>query len=197
MEQSPSWEAIWFSAGQEFPPFCGSRKFIATFTNTSQLSLSWARYIQFMPPHHTSWRSILILSSQLRLGLPSVLVPLGFPIQTLHTPLLSSICTTCLAHHILLDLITELYWVSSTDHKARQYVVFSTRRCSDNKEIPSFSRKINIFLFCWRCISIHPFHPNPANKQSTEKHNTYQLLYTYSILPDDGPQICPKHVEFD
>jgi len=29
-----------------------------------------------------------------------------------------------------------------------------------------------------------------------EKHNTYQL-YIYSILPDDGLQICPKHVEVD
>ena len=25
------------------------------------------------------------------------------------------------------------------------------------------------------------FHPNPANRHSTKKHNTYQLLYIYSI----------------
>jgi len=37
----------------------------------------------------------------------------------------------------------------------------------------------------------------PANRQSTEKHNTYQLLYIHSIPPDDGLQICPKHVEVD
>ena len=37
----------------------------------------------------------------------------------------------------------------------------------------------------------------PANIQSTEQHNTYQLLYIYSIPPDDGLQICPKHVEVD
>jgi len=36
-----------------------------------------------------------------------------------------------------------------------------------------------------------------ANRQSTEKHNTYQLLYMYSIPPDDGLQICPKHVKID
>jgi hypothetical protein len=35
---------------------------------------------------------------------------------------------------------------------------------------------------------------NPANRQPTEKHNTYQLLYIYSIPPNDGLQICPKHV---
>jgi len=33
----------------------------------------------------------------------------------------------------------------------------------------------------------------PANRQSTKKHNTY----IYSIPPDDGLQICPKHVEVD
>jgi len=33
--------------------------------------------------------------------------------------------------------------------------------------------------------------------QSTKEHNTYQLLYIYSIPPDDGLQKCPKHVEVD
>jgi len=41
-------------------------------------------------PHRTSWRSILILSSCLRLGLPSCLFPSGLP-----------------AHLILLDFITR------------------------------------------------------------------------------------------
>ena len=41
------------------------------------------------------------------------------------------------------------------------------------------------------------FHPNAANRESTEKHNTCQLLYIYSIPPDDGLQICPKHVKVD
>jgi len=35
------------------------------------------------------------------------------------------------------------------------------------------------------------------NRQSTEKHNMYQLLHTYSIPPDNGLLICPKHVEVD
>ena len=37
--------------------------------------LSWARLIQSMPTHRTSWRSILLLPSHLRLGLPSVSFP--------------------------------------------------------------------------------------------------------------------------
>ena len=37
----------------------------------------------------------------------------------------------------------------------------------------------------------------PAKSQSTKMHNTYQLLYMYSIPPDDGLQICLEHVEVD
>ena len=28
-------------------------------------------------------------------------------------------------------------------------------------------------------------------------YNNWYMLYIYSIPPDDGPQICPKHVEVD
>jgi len=59
-----------------------------------------------MLPHPTFWRSILILSSLLRLGLPSGLFPLGFPNKPLYALLLSPICTTCPAQLILLDLVT-------------------------------------------------------------------------------------------
>ena len=60
---------------KKFTIFYGTRGFITTFTCARHPSLSWASSIQSMPPHPTSWRSILILSSHLHLGLPSGLFP--------------------------------------------------------------------------------------------------------------------------
>ena len=59
-------------------------------------------------PHPTSWRSVLILSSHLCLGLPSGFFPSCVPAKTLYTPLLTPIRATCPAHRILLDFITRI-----------------------------------------------------------------------------------------
>jgi len=107
VEHSSSWKANRFSASQEIPSFYGTRRFITAFTNARHLSLSWASSIQSIPPHPTSWRSILILSSLLHLGLPSGFFPSGFPTKTLYTPLLFPIRAKCPAHLILLDFITR------------------------------------------------------------------------------------------
>jgi hypothetical protein len=59
---------------KKFLAFYGTRMFITAFTSVRHLSLSWASSIQSMPPQPISWRYILILSSDLRLGLPNVRV---------------------------------------------------------------------------------------------------------------------------
>ena len=55
-----------FQLVEKFPEFYGTRSFITALTSARHLSLSWASSIQSIPPHPTSWRSILILPSHLR-----------------------------------------------------------------------------------------------------------------------------------
>jgi sucrose-6-phosphate hydrolase SacC (GH32 family) len=68
------------------PAFYGTRRFFTVLTSARHLSLSWADSIQSPQPTPTSWRSILTLSSHLRLGLTNGLFPSGFPTNTLCTP---------------------------------------------------------------------------------------------------------------
>jgi len=63
---------------QKLPAFYGTRRFMTAFTSARHLYLSWASSLQFIHPHPTFWRSILILSSHLCLGLPSGLFPSGY-----------------------------------------------------------------------------------------------------------------------
>jgi hypothetical protein len=76
-----------FQLVKKFPAFHGTQRFITALTSVRQLSLSWAGPIQSIYPHPTSWRSILILSTHLRLGLPSGLFPSGFPTKNLYADL--------------------------------------------------------------------------------------------------------------
>ena len=71
---------------KKFPVFHGTQIFITALTSVRHLSLPWASLIQSIYPHPTSWRSILILSTHLRLGLYSGLLPFGFHTKTLYAP---------------------------------------------------------------------------------------------------------------
>jgi hypothetical protein len=65
--------------------------------------------IKYVPPHRFSPRSILALSSHLRLGLPSGLFPSGFPTNVLYAVLISPIRATCPAYRILLGMILIIF----------------------------------------------------------------------------------------
>ena len=99
MEHSPSWEPTWSATSQAFPfswlywlVHCHIYKRLPPVPILSEI-------MQSMPPHPTSWRSILLLFSHLYLGLPSGLFPSG---------LLSPIHGSCSTHLILLDFIMRV-----------------------------------------------------------------------------------------
>ena len=141
---------------KKFPAFHGTPRFITALASVRHLSLSWASPIQSIHPHPTSWRSVLILSTHLRLGHPSGLLPSGFPTKTLHTPVSSPIHATCPAHLILLDFITRKIL-------GEEYISFSSSLCS------LFHSPITSSLLC----------PNVLN---TMFSNTVSFLSSRSVF---------------
>ena len=71
---------------KKLPAFHGARRFITALTSVRHQSLSCASPMQSIYPHPTSWRSVLILSARLRVGLTNGLFPSGFHTKTLYTP---------------------------------------------------------------------------------------------------------------
>ena len=121
-KQGPSWEANTSWATQEIPRTLWNPK-VHHRIHKRPPPVPILRQID--PLHAsqlTSRWSILILSSHLRLGLPSGLLPSGFPTKTLYAPL-SSPTRAVLSISFFLTLSPERYPVKSAEHKAPCYVV--------------------------------------------------------------------------
>ena len=131
---------------KKFPAFHGSRRLITALTSVRHLSLAWASPIQSIYPHPTSWRSILILSTHLRLGLASGIFPSDFPTKTLYTPSPHPYAPHAQAYLIVLDFITctilgEEYrsFSSPLCSLLPRYLVPSRSRYSPHQNWPPFS----------------------------------------------------------
>ena len=110
---------------KKFPAFNGTRRFITALTSIRHPSLSWASPVQSIYSHATSWRSIPILSTPLRLGLPSGFFPSGFPTKTLYTPSPHPYAPHAQPISFFSILSPTQYWVRIPDHLAPCYVIFS------------------------------------------------------------------------
>ena len=162
---------------KKFPAFHGTRRFITTLTSVRHLSLSWARPIQSIYPHPTSWRSILILSTHLCLCLPCGLLPSGFPTKTLYTPLSSPICTTCPAHLILLNFITRT--ISGEDYKSFSSSLCNLLHSSITSSLLGPNIVLNtIFSYTLSFLSSH----NVNNQVSHPYKTTGKIIVLYILI---------------
>ena len=106
---------------KKVPAFHGTPMFINALTSVSHLSVSWASSIKSIYPHPTSWTSILILSTHLRLGLPSGSFPPVSPPRPYTLPSRHPYAPHDQPISFFSILSSAQYWVRSTNHLAPRY----------------------------------------------------------------------------
>ena len=172
---------------KKFPAFHGTRRLITAHTSVRHMSLSWTSPIQSIYPHPTSCRSILILSTHLRLGLPSGVFPSGFPTKTLYTPLSSPTHATCPANLILFDFITRTIL-------GEEYRSFNSSLCNLLHSPVTSSLLGLLFLTETKYLTLHQYIQGVSKR-------ALQLCKRIEIFTEDihnvlNCQNVAKHTEF-
>ena len=111
-------------------------------------------------PHPTSWISILILSSHLRLDPPRGSFPQISPSKS--CMYLSPIRSICPAHHILLDLITRIifrpeYRVIKNDCRGFNSLSYTIHLGQEYIVVPMNQEILKVFFYDVRCAVVMHF----------------------------------------
>jgi hypothetical protein len=135
--------------------------------------------VQSTSPHPTSPRSILILPTHLRLGLPSGLFPSGFHTNNLYAFIFCLIRVTWSAHFILLNLIILIILVEDFEE---WLILWSTRQSSWLQNGDELCWGMNCIYICYVKESRPPLQSSGQsswlqNQRSDFDYRCYQIFW--------------------
>jgi hypothetical protein len=110
---------------EHFPAIYGTRRFSTAFKRAFHWSLTWSRTIHSTPIHPFYARSILILLTHLRLGLPSRLYPSDFPVITYKSSFFPHSCYMLCSTHPLWHHHSKYTWKNGSSYETPHYAAFS------------------------------------------------------------------------